>query len=43
MEEITCKCGWSGTEDDLEMDYYEEFESVMPLASLCPSCRNEID
>ena len=39
MEKVTCECGWTGTEDELEMDYYEQ-HSAMPLATLCPKCGN---
>ena len=43
-EKVKCPhCEWEGTEDDLEMDFYEEYESIMPIASLCPKCKNWVD
>lgn len=42
-EDIKCPhCKWKGTENDLEMDLYESHASRMPIASLCPNCKNEI-
>ena len=41
-ERVSCECGWSGTEDELEMDYYEQYSSVMPLATLCARCGNDV-
>jgi len=40
-EDVECTaCSWTGKESDLEMDEYEEHESSMPLATLCPECGN---
>ena len=41
-EKVSCECGWSGIEAELEMDVYEQYQ-FMPLASLCPRCGNEVD
>ena len=38
---ICSNCEWEGSEDDLEMDYYAEHESSMPIATICPKCKSE--
>lgn len=44
MERVDCEiCGWSGYEDDLVMDWQEEHNSSMPIASICPDCGNYIE
>lgn len=41
-EDVTCDvCGWKGTEDQLETDFYESYNSSMPLSTLCPDCGND--
>lgn len=40
-EEVTCSsCGWTGKENELETDYYEQFSS-MSLATICPNCKSD--
>ncbi len=43
MEKLECGCGWSGTEDELEADFYESHESSMPIASSCPNCGGYVE
>jgi hypothetical protein len=41
-EKVECQnCKWQGTEDDLLMDFYEEQNSPMPIATICPNCKSE--
>ena len=42
-EKLKCPCGWEGTEDELEIDFYESHTSSMPLGSNCPKCKNEVE
>jgi len=43
-EVIQCShCKEKFNESELETDYYEEFASSMPIASICPKCKNDVD
>lgn len=43
-EDVTCPvCGWKGTEDDLEIDYYDSHTNANAIATCCPVCRNICD
>lgn len=40
-EDITCNCGWEGTEFDLEIDFYDSHNMSNPLATNCPACGSD--
>ncbi len=40
-EDIKCTCGWTGTENDLVVDFYDSHNMSNPIAANCPKCGSD--
>ena len=40
-EDVKCSCGWTGTDNDLVVDFYDSHNMSNPIANSCPKCGSD--